>query len=48
MDKKLPHTLFAIKPQLSTLGESVIKYTFRDPCQENYKVAINQPLTYQI
>jgi hypothetical protein len=25
----------------------MIKYPFRDPCQEKCKVAINQPLTYQ-
>jgi hypothetical protein len=30
------------------MGESMIKYTFRDPCQEKCKIAINQALTYQI
>jgi hypothetical protein len=32
---------FLAKPQLSTLGESMMKYTFCDPCQEKCKVAIN-------
>ncbi len=39
--------IFVTKPQLSTLGESMMKYTFCDPCQEKCKVAINQSLTYQ-
>jgi hypothetical protein len=26
-------------------GENMIKYTFRDPCQEKCKVTINQALT---
>jgi hypothetical protein len=29
-------------------SESMIKYTFLDPCQEKCKVAINHALTYQI
>jgi hypothetical protein len=28
-------------------GESMIKYTFSDPCQEKCKIAINHALTYQ-
>jgi len=32
---------------LILMGESKIKYTFHDPCQEKCKVAINQALTYQ-
>jgi hypothetical protein len=32
----------------SFMGESIIKYTFFDPCQEKCKVNINQALTYQI
>jgi hypothetical protein len=32
---------------LTLVGESMIKYTFHDPCQEKCKVAINQALTYQ-
>jgi hypothetical protein len=40
--------VLSLNPRHETkeLGESLIKYTFCDPCQQKCKVVINQTLTY--